>query len=68
MGKLYKIPKESNKYINEGELIMNYDKIIDLNNVTLEDCLDLYEKKNMTTDINDGRIINFEKEITTYEY
>lgn len=47
---------------------MNYDKIIDLNNVTLEDCLDLYEKKNMTTDINDGRIINFEKEITTYEY
>lgn len=67
MGKLYKIPKESNKYINEGELIMNYDIIIDLNNVTLEECVDLYEKKSIISIINDGRIINFEKEIN-YEY
>ena len=41
---------------------MDYNLIIDLNNVTLEECFDLYEKKNMTTIINDGRIINFEKE------
>lgn len=47
---------------------MDYNTIIELNNVTLEDCLDLYEKKNMTTIINDGRIINFEKGKNTYEY
>lgn len=40
---------------------MDYSKIIELNNITLEDCIDLYEKKNITTVINDGRIINFEK-------
>ena len=41
---------------------MNYDDYIELNSVTIEDCLDLYEKRNMSTIINDGRIINFEKE------
>lgn len=29
--------------------------------VTLEDCIDLYEKKDTTTVINDGKITNFEK-------
>ena len=47
---------------------MNYDKIIDLNNVTLEECVDLFEKKNIVTIINDGRIIDFEKEENVYEY
>lgn len=41
---------------------MNYDKIIELDNVTLQDCCELYEYKNITTVINDGRIVNFEKE------
>ena len=41
---------------------MDYDAVIELDNVTLEDCLDLYEKKNMSTIINDGHIINFVKE------
>ena len=41
---------------------MDYDNVIELDNVTLEDCLDLYTKKNVTTIINDGRIINFIKE------
>ena len=41
---------------------MNYENMIELDNVTLEDCIDLYEKKNVTTIINDGRIINFIKE------
>lgn len=41
---------------------MNYDKILELSNVTLDDCLVLYEMKNMITIINDGIIINFEKE------
>ena len=41
---------------------MDYDKIINLDNVTLEDCIDLYKKKNIITIINDGRIINLQKE------
>lgn len=38
---------------------MSYDSIIELDNVTLEDCLDLCKMKNIYTLINDGRIINF---------
>ena len=38
---------------------MDYDTVIELDEVTLEDCIDLYEKKNMSTIINDGHIINF---------
>lgn len=41
---------------------MDYDTVIELDEVTLEDCIDLYEKKNMSTTINDGHIINFVKE------
>ena len=41
---------------------MDYDTIIELDEVTLEDCIDLYEKKNMSTIINDGHVINFVKE------
>ena len=40
---------------------MNYDAVIELDEVTLEDCIDLYEKKNMSAIINDGHIINFVK-------
>ena len=32
---------------------MDYDTVIELSEVTLEDCMDLYEKKNMSTIIND---------------
>ena len=41
---------------------MVYDTVIELDEVTLEDCIDLYKKKNVRTVINDGKIINFEKE------
>lgn len=41
---------------------MKYENIIELDNVTLDDCIDLYEKKNITTEINDGRVVNFVKE------
>ena len=41
---------------------MDYNNIIELDNVTLQDCEDMYRTKNMRTIINDGRIINFEKE------
>ena len=41
---------------------MDYNNIIELDNVRLQDCEDMYRTKNMNTIINDGRIINFEKE------
>lgn len=40
---------------------MNYNIILELDNVTLDDCLELYYKKNIVTIINDGQIINFKK-------
>ena len=41
---------------------MDYSNIIELDNVSLQDCEDMYRTKNMITVIKDGRIINFEKE------
>lgn len=41
---------------------MNYERILELDNVTLEDCVDLYERKNIYTIISDGRIVNLIKE------
>ena len=41
---------------------MDYNNVIELDNVTLEDCIDLYEKKNVKTVINDGHITDFVKE------
>lgn len=42
--------------------MINYEDMLELDNVTLEDCLDLYEKKGMYTELNDGRVVNFVKE------
>lgn len=41
---------------------MNYDTVIDLDEVTLEDCIDLHKMKNISTVINDGKITTFVKE------
>ena len=41
---------------------MDYNNIIELDNVTLQDCGDMYRMKDMITVIDDGRVINFEKE------
>ena len=41
---------------------MDYDAVIELDNVTLEDCIDLYEKKNIRIVISDGHITDFVKE------
>ena len=41
---------------------MDYGAVIELDNVTLEDCIDLYEKKNIYIIINDGHIKDFVKE------
>lgn len=40
---------------------MDYNTVIELDNVRLDDCLEIYYKKKIITIINDGRIINFEK-------
>ena len=42
--------------------MINYDKFIELDNITLEDCIQLYDEKHIATIINDGRIINLMKE------
>ena len=41
---------------------MDYNNVIELDEVTLEDCIDLYEKKNHKTVINNGKIENFIEE------
>ena len=44
---------------------MNYDQIIELSEVTIQDCLDLFKMKGRCTILNDGKILDFktEKEI-----
>ena len=41
---------------------MDYDKIIELDDVTLLDCEELYDLKGIEIIINDGRIVNFVKD------
>lgn len=47
---------------------MDYDKIIELDNVTIQDCEELYKFKGIRTVINDGRIVNFKKERSDENY
>lgn len=47
---------------SKGVSYMNYETIIDLDNITLQDCMDMYRLKDMHTVIDDGRVVNFEKE------
>lgn len=41
---------------------MNYNNIIELDAVTLEDCMDMYSMKNCYAVIKDGHVSNFVKE------
>lgn len=41
---------------------MDYDKIVELDDVTLHDCEELYDLKGIEIVINNGRIVNFVKE------
>ena len=41
---------------------IDYSSIIELDNVTLQDCEYMYGMKNMRTVIDNGRVINFENE------
>lgn len=41
---------------------MDYNQVIELDNVTIQDCCDLYNYRNIAITINDGKITNLEKE------
>ena len=45
-----------------GGYKMNYENVIELDNVTVGDCLDWYHMLNGHVVINDAHIINFVKE------
>lgn len=45
---------------------MDYNKIADLDSVALQDCESLYALSGLCTVINDGRIMNFEREHADY--
>lgn len=56
--------KDLYKLFKKGDrgMIQNFDTIIELDNITLQDCFDMYNMKNMYTIIKDGKVINFKKE------
>lgn len=44
------------------ENMVNFDKILELDNLTLDDCMSLVEQ-NISIELNNGRITNLVKEI-----
>ena len=42
--------------------MLDYGQIIDLDNVTIQDCENLYDNVGKVAIIEDGRVINFMKE------
>lgn len=44
--------------------MVDYSKYIELDDVTLEDCLELFIKENMVVILNDGQVINFVNKTT----
>ena len=41
---------------------MDYNSILEMDNITLQDCTDMYRLKDMSAVIEDGKIVNFVKE------
>ena len=41
---------------------MNYDSILELDNLTLEDCVNIYKLENIYTVLNDGKLVGLRKE------
>ncbi len=41
---------------------MNYDTIIDIDNLTLQDCVNIYRLENICTILNDGLLVGLKKE------
>ena len=58
MERIHRLSKKGTKSMKK----MDYSNIIELDNVTLQDCDNMYRMKNMRTAIDDGRVVNFEKE------
>ena len=58
MERIHRLSKKGTKSMKK----MDYNNIIELDNVTMQDCEDMYRMKNMRTVIDDGRVVNFEKE------
>ena len=48
--------------LNLGGKKMSGEAIININSITLEDCMDLYDKKGISIIVNDGKIKDFLKE------
>ena len=40
---------------------MDYNSILEMDNITLQDCTDMYRLKDMCAVIEDGKIVNFVK-------
>ena len=58
MERIHRLSKKGTKSMNK----MDYSNIIELDNVTIQDCEDMYRMKDMRTVIDYGRVVNFEKE------
>lgn len=41
--------------------MVNYNNYIELDDVTLDDCLDVFNRQNLCAVLNDGCLLNFEK-------
>ena len=41
---------------------MDYSTVIELDNITIQECIDMYNMKNMIAIINDGKVVGFKKE------
>ena len=44
--------------------MFNYDLVIELENITAQDCMDMYNMKNFKTIVEDGKVVGFVKEDT----
>ena len=58
MERIHRLSKKGTKSMKK----IDYNNIIELDNLSLQDCEDMYRMKNMRTVIDDGRIVNLEKE------
>ena len=41
---------------------IDYSTIMELDNITIQDCIDMYNMKSLIAIINDGKVVGFEKE------
>ena len=41
---------------------MKYSRYIDLDNLTIDECISIYENDRLEAIINDGKLVNFEGE------